>query len=374
MVETITPVVYGGRGRWAVAVGVHVAAAALTAAAFGAALGWAGSALGAPFGRAGTAFVALAALVYAAGTWPGVSVPVPALRRQVPDWWRTFYPPMVTSFLYGAGLGIGFLTFLSTGALAVVSLAAVLSGSAAAGAVLVGMFGATRGLSALTARRVRTSRDGRDLVERLAARSQAARLGAAAASLTAVAVAALMTVPDAGEGGAVGLAGAILAGVFGWAAVSKALAPKRWRRALAAHDLPPTIERLAVRGVPIAEAAVLGLALGGHHRAAAAWALLLLAAFGGAVIRAAVRTGSSVACGCFGGRVERPAWALLLRVGVLGVLAGLTAAWAPDTPVLSWPGSPGPGEILPMVLAGAGLGVAGFAAWQGSTWLGRGRA
>jgi len=373
MVETITPVVYGGRARWAGAVGVHAAGAAMTAAVFGAALGWLGGALGAPFGRAGVALIALAALVYAAGTLPWVRVPVPALRRQVPDWWRTFYPPFVTSFLYGAGLGIGFLTFLPTGALVVVSLAAVLSGSAVTGAALVGVFGAARGLSAITAWRVATPQAGRDLVERLSTGSRAARLGVAAASLAAVTVAALMAIPGSEDGWA-GLAGAILAAAFGWAAAGKILSPKRWRRALATHELPPTIERLAGRGSPAAEAAVPLLALAGYERAAASWALLLLTAFGVVVIRAVLRTGPSVACGCFGGLAERPAWALLLRIGVLGLLAGVSAAAGADVPVLSWPGAPGPGETLPMVLASTGLAVAGFVAWRGRMWLGRGRA
>ena len=53
MVETITPVVYGGRGRWVGALAVHVLGATLTAALFGAALGATGAALGAPYGRAG---------------------------------------------------------------------------------------------------------------------------------------------------------------------------------------------------------------------------------------------------------------------------------------------------------------------------------
>ena len=93
MVETITPVVYGSRARWIRGVVLHVLGATLTAAAFGAALAALGLRIGAPFGRAGLVLVAGVALVYAAGTLPGVEVPVPQLRRQVPDWWRTFFSP-----------------------------------------------------------------------------------------------------------------------------------------------------------------------------------------------------------------------------------------------------------------------------------------
>jgi len=49
-----------------------------------------------------------------------VSVPVAQLRRQVPEWWRTFFGRRVASVLYGAGLGVGFLTYLSHGTLVVV--------------------------------------------------------------------------------------------------------------------------------------------------------------------------------------------------------------------------------------------------------------
>src|ERR671923_2620916 len=117
MVETITPVVHGGRERWLGAVALHVVGATLTAGIFGALLAGTGRLLGAPFDRAGLLIVAAAAAVYAIGLFPGIAVPVPALRRQVPAWWRTFFSPGVTAFLYGAGLGVGFLTYLSTGAL-----------------------------------------------------------------------------------------------------------------------------------------------------------------------------------------------------------------------------------------------------------------
>ena len=51
MVETISPVGYGGRARWGVALALHVVGATVTAAAFGAALGLIGAALRAPWGE-----------------------------------------------------------------------------------------------------------------------------------------------------------------------------------------------------------------------------------------------------------------------------------------------------------------------------------
>src|SRR5262245_40555248 len=112
MAETITPVVHGGsRTAWAVSVGAHVLGATVAAAAFGALLGAFGALLGAPWGTAGALAVAGAAAMYLLAEL-GPRVPVPQLRRQVPDWWRTFFPPRVAAFLYGVGLGPGFLTYL----------------------------------------------------------------------------------------------------------------------------------------------------------------------------------------------------------------------------------------------------------------------
>jgi hypothetical protein len=87
MVETITPVVYGGRAGWARGFGLHVAGATLTAVIFGAAVGWVGGLLGAPFGRTGLIVVAIVALIYGVGATGLVRVRVPQLRQQVPDWW-----------------------------------------------------------------------------------------------------------------------------------------------------------------------------------------------------------------------------------------------------------------------------------------------
>ena len=80
MVETITPVVYGGRTRWAAALVLHVAGATATAALFGAVLGVVGALLEAPWGRAGLLAVAVTATVYALGELPRVTATVPQLR------------------------------------------------------------------------------------------------------------------------------------------------------------------------------------------------------------------------------------------------------------------------------------------------------
>src|SRR4029450_7816692 len=103
MVETITPVVHGGRAKWVRGVAVHVAAATGTAAALGALLGAFGAGVGAPWGGEGLWALAAAAAWYAASEQRLLVAPIPQLRRQVPDWWRTYYGPTVTAGLYGAG-------------------------------------------------------------------------------------------------------------------------------------------------------------------------------------------------------------------------------------------------------------------------------
>ena len=141
MAETITPVVHGGSRRaWAVSVAVHALGAGIAAATLGALLGGFGALLGAPWGRTGAMAVAAVAGVYLVAEF-GIGVPVPQLRRQVPDWWRTFFPPRVAAFLYGIGLGPGFLAYLMHGTLVAVAVAAAATGSALVGALLVAGFG-----------------------------------------------------------------------------------------------------------------------------------------------------------------------------------------------------------------------------------------
>src|SRR5918992_2064191 len=239
MVETITPVVHGGsRGRWALSVGLHTVGATGSAALAGALLGAAGSAIGAPWGRAGLVAVAAVTVAYAVREAGGPAVPVPAARRQVPDWWRTFFGPHVAALLYGAGLGLGFLTYLSHGTLVVVALAAFVAGDPAVGAVAVGAFGLARGLSLTLPGPAPSAAAAGASVDRLI------RLGsgplprvANGLVLLAVAGAAGLAASRAGTmpTGAppiATVAAAILAAALGWAALSKAARPSAWRVAL----------------------------------------------------------------------------------------------------------------------------------------------
>jgi hypothetical protein len=168
MVEAIVPVVHGkSRGRYALSVALHTLGAGLSAAALGAVLGGLGGLLGAPWGAAGLIAIIVVAVLYAAREGAGLPVPIPDAHRQVPEWWRGFYSPPVAAFLYGLGLGPGFLTFLSFGTFVGVAVAAVVSGSAALGAVLCAPFGLARGVSVLVSAGAHSGDDAGRVIDRL---------------------------------------------------------------------------------------------------------------------------------------------------------------------------------------------------------------
>jgi hypothetical protein len=371
MVETITPVVYGGRARWAAALFLHVLGATAAATLFGATLGLVGGRLEAPWGRAGALALALVALVYALGELPRVTATVPQLRRQVPDWWREFFSWPIAATLYGAGLGIGFFTYVSHGTLVAVAVAALATGDPIVGALIVAPFGLVRGLSAVRSASVRTQQDSQRLVDRLAGSSERGRSIANGLALVLVAGLSVAVAVRSGDGWA-SFATAGLALAFTWAAASKAVDVRRWRRTLEAHRLPRRVETTATFAVPAAEAMVPVLAASAYTRAAGIWALVLLLAFTGEALRAWRRFGPQVPCGCFGGREAVAPPALLVRNVALAALALVVALRPPPESVLSWPGWPASDELLPVVLVIVGVAVAGCTAWAAIRWLGGG--
>ncbi|MFN2390027.1 MAG: hypothetical protein ABR575_10545 [Actinomycetota bacterium] len=148
MVETITPAVHGGRrGFFWRDVALHTLGATLSAALFGAALGGLGALLGAPWGDAGLVVLAAVAALYFLREAFGAPIPLFDRKRQVPDWWRTFYSPPVAALLYGLGLGVGFFTFLRFGTYVGVVAATIVSGSWLAGAAMCASFGFSRAVA-----------------------------------------------------------------------------------------------------------------------------------------------------------------------------------------------------------------------------------
>src|SRR5918992_2481483 len=305
MVETITPVVHGGRrGKWGASVVLHTVGAGLGAAALGAALGAVGRVLGAPWGSAGLWLAAGVAVVYAGRELLGLPVPLPDRKEQVPEWWRTFFGPSTAAFLYGLGLGPGFLTYLRHGTLVAVAAVAMASGSPGIAALVVLPFGLARAVTVLAAAPGTTSRR----MERVMARLDA--LGTSAVPrivngvfLVLLAVVAAVVAPGASGGEAGSFAAEVLAGVFAWAALAKAVRFRRWRSSLDAYRLP--LPGVLAAAVPAAEAAITALVLLGRTRVAAVAGLVLLAGFSIAVPRAPRLVGDRIPCGCFGGRSRR---------------------------------------------------------------------
>ena len=330
MVETITPVVHGGRARWMGALALHALGATAAAVAFGAALGGIGRLLGAPWGRAGLLAVTTVTVLYALGELTSLRIPVPQLRRQVPDWWRTFFGRPTAAALYGAGLGVGFLTYLANGTLVVVSFAAVAGGRAWMGALVVAPFGLVRGLSASVAFDVDTPEQGRALVDRLASSSPVRRRAANGTALLVLAALTVVASLRARSGSWWSLGAAVLALVFAWSATAKAVRPERWRRSLETYRLGAS-ERAAIWAVPVAEALVPILVIAARPREAAALAVVLLTVFSAAILRPG--RSRRVACGCFGTRESVDVrWALLRNASLL-VVAGLVFANTPEASI-----------------------------------------
>jgi hypothetical protein len=352
---------------------MHVAGATLAAAAFGLLLGAAGGLLGAPWGRAGLWMVSALAGLYLAREAVGLRVPVPQLRRQVPDWWRTFFPFGPASFLYGLGLGVGFLTYLSHGTLVVVAVAAVASGRPLLGAAVLAPFGLARGLSSVAAGRARTPDDGSALVDRLArAASWVGWRVAHSVALVAVLSAALLAIPAAGPAEAGGAAAAALAVTFAAAGAAKIARRREWRRALASYRLPPPVERVASLSVPVAELSLAAMPLLGLSSKAGIASLVALAPLSAAVVVGRIRGGRLLDCGCFGSRAERDYRLLLARNAALAVLAAVAWREALDAPVGRSLGLPSGAELLPAALVVVGLGIAVWVGGQAVVVVRRG--
>ena len=156
MLASITPL--GERGRhshYAVTVTAFLLAGLVAGAAFGALLGTLGSlTLGATAASLRLGLLALALLAAAAvDLRPGAA---PGPRRQVNERWLDEYRGWVYGAGFGAQLGLGITTVVTSAATYAALLAALLSASPWAGALILGTYGAIRGLTPLLAAGVRT--------------------------------------------------------------------------------------------------------------------------------------------------------------------------------------------------------------------------
>ncbi len=159
MLASITPL--GERGRQA-SWGVTVTAFLVGATAAGAAAGAACGALGAvaiPAGVDSRARLWLLVVALAAAIALDVAPPaVPGPRRQVNEQWLDAYRGWVYGVGYGAQLGVGVTTVVSSAATYVALVAAFLTSDVGHGALIACCFGAVRGLTPLAAAHVRTPR------------------------------------------------------------------------------------------------------------------------------------------------------------------------------------------------------------------------
>jgi hypothetical protein len=372
MAQTITPVVHGGRrARWAGVLGIHVLGATFSAALLGAALGAAGMALGAPWGVLGAVAVIGVAAAYSLRELAGLPVPVPELRRQVPEWWRSSFSPGSAAALYGLGLGVGFATHLRHGTLVAVGAASLASGDPVPAAAAMGAFGLARSLAVgvawLSAERADVGAL-TDSLERLAVRPGIRVLnGVALGAIVVVGAASAASMASTDTGRVTTAPALALAAVFGLAAAAKALRWGAWRRALTAYRIPRPLYGAAAFAVPLAEAAVPASILAGATDLGAGLALVLLLGFSGAVLRAARTEGDRLPCGCFGRVGSRSVRAILSRNLAI---AGLAAAALASSPVPSF----GPGDAVPALLASVGVALAGVLLLRAGRILRRDRA
>ena len=195
MVETLTPAGCGSRQRYRVALALFALGAILAAGVLGAALGLAGSAIEGTWALAVVGALALLAAAREAGL---VRMPVPELRRQVPERWRREWPLAGWSFGYGAGLGVGVLTHQAVWTFWVAAAGALALGDPVTSALCLAPFGLGRAL--MVALPARGGRDAADAVGRMIARRRwlrpanvAALLFAAIALGSAPALAAAVT-------------------------------------------------------------------------------------------------------------------------------------------------------------------------------------
>lgn len=167
MLASITPLGERSRGSsWWVTASWFAGGAILTGTLAGALLGVLGGLLGAGSWRG----VAVVAATAGALLWDLLPVlRVPTTRRQVNEDWLVRYRGWVYGVGFGAQLGVGVVTIVTSAAIYAAALTALLGAGAAGGAGVGAAFAAVRALSLLAARRARDRQSLAELHRRLAA-------------------------------------------------------------------------------------------------------------------------------------------------------------------------------------------------------------
>ncbi len=198
MLSSITPLgERGRRARWPVTVAFYITGSVLGGVLVGAMAGGLGQLLSS-FVRlpltSGLVIVAVAALVCAAMDTDRLRGHLPTIHRQVNEDWLDTYRSWVYGTGFGLQLGMGVVTIVTTAAVYLLGLVALLSGSIWVGLSIGALFGLARALPALRLRSVTTPDRLASLFRRLSAAEPHARATTIAGQATVALAAATVAV------------------------------------------------------------------------------------------------------------------------------------------------------------------------------------
>src|SRR5437763_2953929 len=186
MLGSITPLgERGRRSRYWLTVTAFVAGSTLAGAAAGLLAGLAGAALdlGGLSSHVRLPAIAIAVALGLAFDLRLGGLRLPSPRRQVNEDWLTAYRGWVYGVGFGAQLGVGVVTIVTSSATYLVLVAAALTAQPGLGAAIGAAAGAARGLTILAGARVRSPGELHGLHRRLRAWEPPVRRGAQAAML-----------------------------------------------------------------------------------------------------------------------------------------------------------------------------------------------
>jgi hypothetical protein len=156
MLGSITPLGERGRGRrWGWTATLYVVSSAMAGTAVGAAAFAGGLLVGGVPAPARLAALAVATIVGFVLDTRAFGLSLPAPHRQVNEEWLTRYRGWVVGVGFGAQLGAGVVTIVTSSTTYAAFLAAALSARLAVGAAIGATFGVVRGASIVLVARVR---------------------------------------------------------------------------------------------------------------------------------------------------------------------------------------------------------------------------
>ncbi|HWG72869.1 MAG TPA: hypothetical protein VG184_02310 [Acidimicrobiales bacterium] len=186
MLTSISPLGERARNnRWGVTVGAYVVASTAAAAAVGTAVGAVGSVV--PLSATPRGAL-LAAVVAAAVVCDAGGFPLPTVHRQVNEDWLRRYRGWAYGAGFGAQLGVGVVTIVTSATVYAALAGELLAGSALAGAAIGAAFGLARALPLPVGGRARSFADLASLHRRLVGLGSAGRRATVTVGALAVTV------------------------------------------------------------------------------------------------------------------------------------------------------------------------------------------